>query len=183
MAELGGKGRYYVNPGALEEGLLSLEETHYGDYEHEVDEQPSWEPEHLQERWWATDEDNSYHPYLVNQNSLAWLSESCCIGINPDLPGDSKYVTTNGQPPSSHPAQDTASFGLLTCLRAFIFDRSVDSGLPGPNSGTCAGCFGFAQTAKPIITRSKRISRDLRTSNGLVSITASHYLGTNDSVD
>ncbi|KAK4035197.1 cytochrome P450 [Parachaetomium inaequale] len=86
----GGAGRYYVNPGALEEGLLTLEEAHYGDYEHEVDEQPSWEPEHLQERWWAADEDNRYHPYLVSEKSLAWLSDSCCIGISPDLSGDSK---------------------------------------------------------------------------------------------
>jgi hypothetical protein len=100
VAELGGKGRYYVNPGALEEGLLTPEEAHYGAYEHEVDEQPSGEPEHVQEWWLAADEDNSYHPYLVSQDSLAWLSESCCIGINPDLPGDSKCVTA--QPPSLH---------------------------------------------------------------------------------
>jgi hypothetical protein len=45
------------------------------------------------------------------------------------------------------------TFDWLTSHRAFIFGRSVDSGLPGPNSGMCAevGCYGIAQRAEFII--------------------------------
>jgi hypothetical protein len=44
-----------------------------------------------EEPWWHDVEDRSYDPRLVTWESLTWLSESCCLGINPQAEGSSRY--------------------------------------------------------------------------------------------
>jgi hypothetical protein len=40
--------------------------------------------------WWPEEEDRSYDPELVSEESLGWLTEGRCLGINPQASGDSK---------------------------------------------------------------------------------------------
>ncbi|KAK4103397.1 hypothetical protein N658DRAFT_557267 [Parathielavia hyrcaniae] len=59
-----------------------------GRYEEDEDD----EEDDDEEEWSSDIEDysSSYDPLLVSQDSLAWLDESCCLGINPQAEGDAR---------------------------------------------------------------------------------------------
>jgi hypothetical protein len=42
------------------------------------------------QEWWPEDEDCSYDPDLVSEESLEWLVASRCLGVNPLASGESK---------------------------------------------------------------------------------------------
>lgn len=60
---------------------------HTVDVEYEDEDKPGSDDD-----WCQEDEDCSYDPALVNQNTLRWLNDVVCLGYNPNILGSRKCV-------------------------------------------------------------------------------------------
>ncbi|KAK3303774.1 uncharacterized protein B0T15DRAFT_541215 [Chaetomium strumarium] len=75
---------------ALERGDSISDMEDDEDEDDDKDREDGADEEDGEESWWPDTEDRSYDPRLVSWESLTWLSESCCLGVNPRAEGDSR---------------------------------------------------------------------------------------------
>lgn len=63
------------------------EEYNSSDEEEDEEDENEEDENEEEEQWWPDQEDQSYDPELVSEESVTWLTETRCLGFNPSVDG------------------------------------------------------------------------------------------------